>query len=383
MPVQLPVGLTPTPLAFEPSDILTAGQVVGYRFELLTTDEVVLGSLEGVSGGGVDWSAFTAVKGGGSLQVTDLGQDVDWLNTRIRPFVLLRGLGVEEPIEHGLGIFLPSAPKESWTSLGRSWNVELLDKCSVLDQDIVTDVDGNPVPFVAPVGANVLEVVIDLIAGVGEAVPAIEPDNVYLTSSMVWEVGTPVLKIINELLAAGGYSSLGLDEMGQFRVQRYQSPAQRDPVYSAEAPFVVGNRSVLSPSWERDRDIYSIPNRYVAIGQGSDEAEAPVAVATNTAETSPFSYQSRGRWITRVVTGVEATSQAELESRALMGLAQASSVTSGISLSHRFLPELVVNSTIRFTHPDAGLDLLCYVTKTSVPFKATELCKSEIQEAVV
>jgi hypothetical protein len=200
---------------------------------------------------------------------------------------------------------------------------------------------------------------------------------------MTWDVGTSVLQIINDLLEAAGYASLWTDGMGQFQATPYVSPANRPPVYEALSPFVKGDTSLMAPDWTKDQDIYSIPNRYVAISQGGGDAEALVAVETNTDPSSPFSYPSRGRWITRVVTGVEATSQADLQARAKMGLAQASSVTSGIAIQHLYLPDLQLNTTIRFVNPDADLDLLCYVTKTSLTFDPTSYCKSEIREAVV
>jgi hypothetical protein len=384
MPLILPSGLVPAPALFQPEEALAGGQVVGYRFDRLSSAGALLGVIDGVEGGRLSSSSANAIKTTGTLTVADLGQDIDWLNDRVRPVALIEGLGgTAGETEHPLGVYIAAAPSEAWSETGRVWQVELMDKLAILDQDIATDLDGNPVLYVAPIGANVVDLVKDLIAGTGEAVPAIEPDSKALSTSMTWDVGTPLLAIINGLLEAAGYASLWVDNLGQYRVSPYTSPAQREPVYSQEAPFVVGDRSVLSPEWTRDRDIYSIPNRYVAIGQGSGEAEAPVAVVTNTNVNSPFSYQARGRWVTRVVTGIEAASEADLETRALMGLAQASSVTSGLSIQHRFLPDLKVNDVIRFHHPDAGLDLLCYVTRIETDLSADSLCRTEIREAIV
>jgi hypothetical protein len=384
MPLILPSGLTPTPALFQPEEALAGGQVVGYRFDRLSSEEALLGVIDGVEGGRLASSAANAIKTTGTLTVHDLGQDIDWLNDRVRPVALIEGLDGAGETEHPLGVYIAAAPKEAWSEMGRVWEVELMDKLSILDQDIATDEDGNPILYVAQVGSNVVDLVKALIEGAGEATPAIEPDSKALSSDMTWDLGTPLLAIINGLLEAAGFASLWVDNEGQYRVTPYTSPAQREPVYSQEAPFVVGDRSVLSPDWTRDRDIYSIPNRYVAIGQGDGETEAPVAVVTNTDVNSPFSYQARGRWVTRVVTGVEATSEADLETRALMGLAQASSVTSGLSIQHRFLPDLKVNDVIRFHHPDAGLDLLCYVTRIETDLGgADSLCRTEIREAVV
>lgn len=383
MPIILPPGLRPTPVLFRPEEVLNSPRVTGFRFDLMDYDENLIGYLDGVEGGSLEWTNATAIKGGGSLEVIDQGQTVDWLNSRVRPMALLRSVGAEADLEIGLGVYLASAPVEHWTELGRTWRVELLDKASILDGDIVTDANGDPVTYVAPVGANVIQTVVDLINGAGEATPAIVPDTKTLAASLTWEVGTPILQIVNDLLAAAGYGSLYTDGMGQFRCDPYVSPANRTPVYTALNPFSKGDDSLMSPEWDRDQDIYSIPNRYVLVSQGDGDAEGMVAVATNENPASPFSVQARGRWITRVETGVEATTQADLDARAKMGLAQASSVTSGISLEHVFLPELQINRTVKFVNPDAELDLLCYVTRTSVEFDPTALCKSEIREAVV
>lgn len=381
MPLELPAGLIPGPIPFVPT-VTISPLVTEYRFDLLSNDEAVLGTLNGVEGGSIDWQANASVKGGGSLDVTDVGDGVDWLNVRIRPVAILGGgAGMTGVDERPIGVFIPAAPVENW-NIGRRWKVELLDKCSILDQDIVTDEDGNPVTFSVATGANVVDEVIALIIGGGETAPAISPADKATSGPMVWEVGTSRLRIINDLLAAANFFSLWVDNAGQFRVTEYDPPSERVPVYEANTPFSSGDDSLMNPAWDRDRDIYSVPNRYVVIGVGDGEFEAPVAVATNEDINSPFSFQSRGRWITQVVTGVEATTQADLESRARMGLSQATSVTSAITVTHAFLPDMRVNSVVRFKNPDADLDILCSVSSTSLPLNPTELCKTELREVV-
>jgi hypothetical protein len=132
----------------------------------------------------------------------------------------------------------------------------------------------------------------------------------------------------------------------------------------------------MAPDWTRDRDIYSIPNRYVVIGQGSGDTEALVSEATNTDPSSPYSFNARGRWITKVETGVEAATQADLDAIAVNRLSSATSITMSISVKHMFLPDLLVNSVVRFTNPDADLDIRCFVIRTTVPIDPTELCSS-------
>lgn len=385
MPLTLPPGTLPV-VQFKPTvDLLVGGRVTDYRFDLLDSEENLIGVLDSVSPeGSLDWTTATAIKGGGSITVTDVdGHGIDWLNVRIRPAVLLSSDGGGPVAEYPLGVFLVSAPVRTMTAEGSTLAIELLDKLSILDQDIVTDDSLMPVSFVAPINANVIATVVDLIQGCGEATPALTPGAETLAASMVWEVGVPVLQIVNELLEAAGYFSLYTDGAGQYRADKYVAPSARPPIYEAANPFSAGESSLMSPEWTHDRDIYGVPNRYVAISQGSGETEGLIAVATNESPSSPYSFQARGRWITRTVTGVEATSQAELQTRAQMGLSGASAVTSALSIQHVFLPELRINQAVRFINPGIGLNLLCYVTKTDVPFDPTELCRTELREAVI
>lgn len=380
MPLVLPAGLLPSPVLLTPDVTFSSARVTDYRFDLLNNDEQLLGTLEGVSGGELSWRANAAIKGGGSIGVTDTGQDVDWLNIRIRPVVLLSSLADGAPLEVPVGVYLAAAPVQDWGETGLQLSVELLDKNSILDQDIVTDSNGNPITYSAPIGANVITLVTDLIQSTGEATPAIGTGTKALSKALTWDVGTPILKIINDLLAAADYFSLYTDGAGQFRVTPYVPAAERAPVYRAEAPFSEGDRSLMSSKWTLDKDFYSIPNRYVAVSQGDGDTEAMIAVVTNQDPNSPFSYQNRGRWITRTRTGVEAVSQADLNSRARQGMAAAMGITTKIAAEHLFLPDLQVNQTVEFYNDAAGLSIVCSVLGTTLPFNPTALCKTDLRE---
>lgn len=383
MPIPLPSGLLPTPVYFEPFEVLTGPRVTRFRFDLMDREENLLGTIDSVqNGGSVEWQAYASVKGGGTMTVRDIGQEIDWLNIRIRPVIIVQSVGTEEADETPLGVFLAAAPVEKWDDLGRTWDVEIADKCSILDTDVPNGPGGEPASYTAPVGSNVLDLVMALITDAGERVDAIEPDDKTLTSSLVWDLGTTRLQIINDMLSAAGFGSLWCDGQGQYRVTPYLDPIDRTPVYAALNPFSKGDGSMMSPDWTRDRDIYEVPNRYFAIAQGDGEEEAMTSTVTNEDPTSPFSFQARGRWITRVMDGVEAVSQADLDARARQGLSQSSSISSGITASHLFLPDLLVNETVQFTNPDAEIDFRTIVTRVNVPFDPVALCSSDLREVL-
>lgn len=391
MPIILPAGTVPTFAPLTDLEVLVAGvRATSWRWEVLDRHEVLLGELAGVQpGGSADWTASASIKGGGQVTIIDapdeargdqlVAGDLDWLNIRLRPVCTIDGYSREIPV----GVWLPSAPVATWTDLGRTWEVELLDKGSILDGDVWRHpTSGRAETYVATAGSNVISLVRTLIIETGELVPAIEvaTSGPTTTRDMVWEAGTTRLKIINDLLDAAGYFSLWVDHAGQYRTTPYAPPAARAPAYVAVAPFTEGPTSVMDPAFSHDRDIFSVPNQYVCIGQGSADAEALTSIAVNTDPASPYSYLNRGRWVTRVETGVEAVNQAALDLICQRKLDAATAVTSKLDLTHLFLPDLQVNTTIRCRHDQAGIDLLCVVTKTTVSFDPLGTCTSRLQE---
>lgn len=380
MPVTLPAGTSPTPKVLTEDEILVAGERhTEWRFELLDHDENLVGMLDGAVSGSVDWSASASIKGGGQLNVADTGQDVDWLGVRIRPVARIKGIDRDLPC----GIWLPDAPVDTWGGHGRSWTVDLLDKATILDGDIWADPStGEPGSFVAEAGSTALQVVAHLIEETGESAAAIGDDSTTITTAMMWEAGTTRLRIINDILDAAGFFSLTVDERGQFRAAKYVPPADRQPRFENVQPFAVGDTSLMALDFAVERDFGSVPNRWVCITGGTDEEEALVSVATNENADSPFSYQARGRWITRVDNDVEAVDQQALDTITTRRLISAMSVSAKIPVSHLWLPGLAVNDVVPVRIPKAGVDILATVARTSATFDPVGMCTSDLVEVV-
>ena len=389
MPLVIPEGVIAVPE--EDKQLLSGSRVTEFRYDLLArreirpgvwSNEAVIGTLGGVQpGGSLHWSASASVKGGGSITVNDLGEGIDWLNVRIRPWVKITGPNGDF-VEGPLGVFLPTATPEEWTDQGRVWEIQLLDKSSILDQDVV----GDPVTGVAPTyslpkGANAIQAVVDLIEDAGEPAPAIQEDpSATLAGPMTWDAGTTRLKVINDLLDAANYFSLWVDEHGQFQASKYSAPQYRAPRFLELRLFEKGETSVVAPDWTREIDLYSVPNRVVAIQQGDSEEEGLIAVATNTNPDSPFSFDARSRWITAVYDQVEAVDQTALDAYAQRMLAMRTSVTGGATINHLFIPSLRVNDVIRFRSDP--MNALCTVDRIEMDIDPLGLCSTRISEVV-
>jgi hypothetical protein len=315
-------GLTPT-----------ADTVLGYesprspRWEFVLLDETddPLGDLDGVTGGDVKIEALSRLGGSGTLELDDLGQGIDWLNNRVQ---VIYDPGITGIAAWPVATMLFSSPKLARHDGRSGLTVELLSKLAVIDEDAVENV------YSLAAGANIITSAVTLIQSTGETRISFTGSSAVLANPQTWDAGTSKLTIINDLLAAAGYWGLWVDGSGLFRVEPYIDPAHRSVAYTFEA----GEASIHKPDWGREQDLSSVPNKYVVIGQGSDDTPPLVGVALNQDPTSIYSFQSRGRWITRTETGVEGADQSVFDQLAARGLLAGMSPVGKLSVTHAPLP---------------------------------------------
>lgn len=383
MPLVLPFAPASQPLEVTVEGVV-ATRRTRFEYHLLDPAHNVKAKLDGVQKGGtLRWSASSSVKGTGSIPVVDVGQSIDWLNDRVRVTAYTSDDGRPE-VETPLGVYLIAAPVETWDNGKRSWDIELADRSSVLDQDIMTGPSGEPATFTVPKGKCIIAAVREIIVDAGETAPHMKGDDgTKIKRDMTWDMDTTRLQIINDLLDAGNYLSLWVDGAGDFRVSKADRPQDRPVLYEMLAPLQEGPRALFAPDWTHDRDIYSIPNRLLAIEEGDGDEEGEAAIAVNMDADSPYSYQSRdGRWITEVVEGTSVTAaEGALQEWTERRLVQMTEVSSSLSVEHLFLPELRPNTVIRFGAGDLD-NILTRVESTEMTLDATSLVKTELREVV-
>lgn len=383
MPLRLPFTPVSPPLVVDVEGV-AASRRTRFTYDLLDSAHNVKKRLEGVEPGGtLKWTASASVKGTGTIPLVDVGQDVDWLNDRIRVQVHTMDDGRDE-VTTSLGVYLPAAPVESWKDGQRRWDVELADRSSVLDQDIMTSAAGDPVTFTVPKGKCIIRAIREIIADAGEPEPVVLGDEgAHLQRDMTWDMETTRLQIINDLLDAGNFLSLWVDGDGHFQVSKADRPQDRPELYTMWGPLLEGERSVYSPEWTHDRDIYSVPNRLLAIEEGDGDEEGDAAIAINMDPESPYSFPNRdGRWVTEVLTGTSVTAaEGALQQWAERRLASMTEVTSKIEVEHLFLPLLRPNAVIRFSGGDLDR-VLTRVQSTEVRLESTSMVKTDLRQVV-
>lgn len=303
-----------------------------YTVTLLDWGDHVVRRLDGVTGGNITLSNSTRLRASGSLNLTEVCGDVDWITQRVRIEYKANGTS------WGLGVFLLSAPTRSYSEMGSTWSVDLSSPLAVPDADCVDST------FTVKAGSNLVGVAADILYETGLERLSVTPSSAVAASDMIYDPGKSKLTIVNELLSAAGYWSAHPDGTGQIHLDPYILPAARAISYD----FHEGARAVHLPEWEREQDTAAVPNKVVFISQGSADKAGLVGVAVNNDPSSPYSYPSRGRWIVETRTGVEAADQESITAQARRRLIDASTPSAAITLQHMPVP-IQPNQLVGFT----------------------------------
>lgn len=391
MPITVPPGVVPIRV-LTTNEILYGSRTTSYRWEILTHSagaDRLVGFLDGVVDGSatLSWSLYAAVKGSGNLKVTDIVtpqpgfmtiQQVSLTSARLRPVLIIEGLP-----EIPLGVFLISAAPEDWSDTGRILNLELLDRATVLDQDLMD------VSYTVDTATPILSAVAAVVALAGESMNVDATVTTLLSAPMVWPAGTSKLQIVNDLLGALNYNSLWVDGVGIFQATPYVVPANRSLFYEilngVTRDLVDGATAIYSQQWSRDKDLFNVPNKVIAVQAATGTAAALIGTYTNTDPLSPFSYPSRGnRWVTKVLAdvatpnGVDAVVIAFLQAKAQASLIASSAVQAMVDVKHLPVP-IRVSDVMRFGNVPAGIDARHTVTSISLDANPLGLMTTKLQ----
>ena len=287
---------------------------------LLTPDDGVVAVLDGVTGGSLTINGEAQIHGGGTITMDDAGT-VDWLNARVQPWVAVGDQSWP------LGVYVCSVPATDYTDAVTSATVDLLDKLAILDGAEIANT------YSLPAGTVVTSAVRSLIEAAGEDRISLTESAKTLPAGVAWPPGTSRLRIVNDLLASINYWSLRCDPYGRYVVAPYTEPARR-PIARV---FARGDAAIHTPDMRVTQDLAAVPNRVVLTSTGTSGTEGLVGVADNIDPGSPFSIPSRGRVLSRTEQ-VDAADQATIMAMASRRLAELTSVTRTVSMSHAWVP---------------------------------------------
>lgn len=333
-----------------------------YRVDLMTNRDGTIGQLDGVSQISLTFDASDTgvLTSGGSLNLDDVGQPIDWLNARCQPWANVNGE------EWPLGVYLMSAPTQQYAATGNSWDVTLKDKLSILDEDLIS------ATYALNTAANVTDAIVAVLSATGETNLAVTPDPRVLTGPLTWPVGTSRLTIVQDLLKMINYAPLWVDGWGAYIGEPFVEPKDR-PV---EETFEEGDNAIHLPSFQVTKDVASVPNRL--IGVSSSSSAGITVIADNNDPANVYSIPARGRVIARS-EDFEAADFATLASLTARRMRELMAAASTVEFQHAVIP-LQVNSVVSFTSDDVSIDGV--VLATSITLAAGQMMQTTIQEVV-
>lgn len=330
-----------------------------FTFDLLDTNDNIVGRLAGVqNGGSLDFSVSADIRGSGSIDVTKT-KDIDWLHSRVRVYYN----------DIPLITAIPKVPSESYSDAETTMQVDLYDKTMIL----IDDNFGNAYSVAA--GTNIITAVKAVIASTGDNKINIESSSATLATTLVWEANTPKKTIVNDLLNAANYWSIWTDGLGYFTSGPYVAPDSRPVMYD----FVDNEEGMYLPAFTRNYDPFAVPNRFNVIGKTDGNTEALVKTAVDVDPNSPYSYPLLP-WHTVTLTGVEYADAANLQAIADRKLIESRQISETFELAHPYLG-FGLNQVVTFTNSKLG-SRRAVVQKQTYSLQTGGLIKSTIRSLV-
>lgn len=350
-------------------DPLLSNRDESWRWAMFTRQEAPLGDLDGVSNGTIELNVNSTIRGGGNLTWTGKPEDQpDWLQVRLQPWYVLKVPGGE--VTWPISMFIPSAPRANHGDTGTTVSLEIYDKLLILQRDAVEKT------YSLAAGVKVTTAIRSLIVSTGETLIAIEDSTETLTSSMVWEIGTTKLQIINELLDAINYFSLSCDGFGAFRAGPYKDAQTRPTVRT----FTDDEDSIYSPDFSHEEDDFEVPNKVTLVGRSEGEVPALVSTAVNIDPANKYSQPNRG-WIFHSETDIEATSQSVLNAMAARKLKDLQRVSSSFDVQTAIVP-LDLNDVVAFENEPTETKVRAVVQTMSISTEVGALVRMTLREVV-
>lgn len=263
------------------------------RFEYLlySKEGAFIRTLKNVMGAEVSYSSLGRLKSSATVTMTDF-KDIDYLNDQIQINCYIND------VKHSIGRFLISSPRRDIQG-GEATRV-----CDCFSRLLILDEAKLEARKVLPAGTNVIAEVKRMLQPYGDIDI---PDNAGLTSTVrEWEIGTPILDVVNDLLATVNYTSLRVDGVGKWKSEGYIVPTDR----AIEVTYVDNQASIIYPELNEDIDIFNVPNVIIRYTNDPDIFPPLVATYENNSNYSPTSIQARGR---RIVDAQEVTDVADLQ----------------------------------------------------------------------
>ncbi len=208
------------------------------------------------------------------------GGEYNFFRDRLRPSAIINGT------EYPLGVYIITTEERSETAGRPMITIEAYSLLYLVRRKKIET------RLHIPAGTNYITAITELLSLAGITDIEAEPTD-YLTATdrEDWDIGTPVLDIINALLEEISYRRAYVDLRGKVQLRRYKPPT----LTNAAHIYTDGLDSIISSEYKITDDRYEKANVFRLYCDNPDMEALMAATAENNSPTSPFSTVNIGR----------------------------------------------------------------------------------------
>lgn len=249
-----------------------------FKYQLLDSKNEFIRNLDFVEKSNITYSSLSRLKQKATIDISmDTTSKID-INSRIRVIHVLND------VETTIGTFLITTPVQNITSSHKTISIECYSTLWLLDVNKTTG------RHVVNIGTNVVNEIKRMLSNYGVHVNI--ADSTKSTSvSREWEIGTPILDICNDLLESINYTSLYVNEDGDYISTPYIIPVDRDVEFEYRDDE---KNNIVETDIVSTLDYFNIPNVFVKYVNNPDTPDL-IAIYENINPQSPTSTANRPR----------------------------------------------------------------------------------------
>lgn len=321
-------------------NMLHSNREVSFRYDLLNYNETKIGELTSL-GGNLGLNSLAQIKRKGKFQFKeDELKDVDWLNDKVRPVFILN-----KKYEFPLGVFMISSPTRSLRKKSIFREVECFDTSLVLLEDKFDT------RYRILKGTNYVTAITQIIGSAGIWKINIPFIDAKIKTDREFEIGTSKLEAVNYLLQEINYTSIWVDELGNFTSNPYILPNDRVVEYT----YKNDDMSIIFPDTSVEEiDLFNVANKWVVVAT-NPETEPLVSRYTNDNGGSPTSTVSRMRTIVDFREVDDIASQSILDDYVRRIAYEASNVFGKFIFDTAIMPHHSYMDCLYCEHTDLGI----------------------------
>ncbi|GKX29007.1 hypothetical protein SH1V18_14870 [Vallitalea longa] len=344
---------------------------IKFKYLLLDINNSTKAELENVIDAEINFKSLANIKRGGKFLIKESDDiNIDWLNDRIQPFIMLKVPNSNTWLEWSLGVYLLSSPKRKSTGKNIIRDVEAYDLLLILSDEKIDK------RYLVPKGKKYTDEIKELITGSKIYQTNITSSSKTLRSDKEFEIGTSKLTIINQLLAEINYTSIWTDERGYLTSAPYTLPSYRTKDYE----YFNDELSIIN-GMEEEMDTFNVPNKFIVVCTNPD-SEPLVSTYTNDKENSPTSTKNRHRIITSYKEIDDIADQQSLDAYTKRTAEEASNIYGHITFNSAIMPHHSFQDCLYIKHDGLGINNYYIETEWSMKLNIGALMNHKVRRVI-